>query len=191
MPRLTIIIPFRPGSRAEPTLRTLASQTWRDFDIVLSQDEKRNANWARNRGWEMADSELLLFSDDDIEWRPDALERLVSTLDAHPESSYSYGAYQMAGKLVCNQEWDAGLLRRQNFISTMTVIRAEHFPGFDETIPRLQDYDVWLTMLKAGHQGVYCGHVIFSTEYSADGITRGSGISYGEAINIIRQKHFS
>ena len=84
--RLAIVVPLRPDSRAEPTLQTLGRQTWRDFAIVMAQDEWNNANSARNAGWEIArrmEPEFVLFSDDDIEWEADALEVLVASLDRH------------------------------------------------------------------------------------------------------------
>lgn len=190
--RLAIVIPLRPGSRADPTLRTLGRQTWRDFTLVMAQDEWSNANSARNAGWEIAmrmGPELVLFSDDDIEWEADALEVLVASLDRHPQASYAYGAYEIGGRIQCNRGFDALRLRQGNYISTMSMIRAKHFPGFDPAIRRLQDYDLWLTMLAAGHAGVYCGRLIFRTAVRRDGITWGSGISYQDALAVVHRKH--
>lgn len=186
---LSIIIPIRENGTPEPTLRSLAQQTFRDFEIICSWDHGHGANAARNAGFRRANGSLLLFSDDDITWRPDALARLVSTLEAHPEAAYSYGAYTMGGRVQCGREWDAAALRRQNFVSTMSVIRREAFPGFDESLTRLQDYDLWLTMLAAGHRGVYCGGVVFSTQVR-NGITYSpDSLPYPAALALVHQKH--
>lgn len=186
---LSVIIPIREGGSPEPTLRSLAQQTFRDFEIICSWDHGHGANAARNAGFRRAGGSLLLFSDDDITWQTDALARLVSTLEEHPESAYAYGAYSMGGRVQCDREWDAAALRRSNFVSTMSVIRRVAFPGFDESLRRLQDYDLWLTMLTAGHSGVYCGGFVFSTRMR-NGITYSpDSISYEEALRVVHRKH--
>jgi hypothetical protein len=95
----------------------------------------------------------------------------------------------MGGRVQCDREFDAAALRRQNYISTMSVIRRDAFPGFDESLRRLQDYDLWLTMLAAGHVGVYCGAEVFST-LVRNGITYAPDAQpYEEALRIVRRKH--
>ena len=158
---LTVVIPVRAGGYPEITLRTLAAQTFRDFDVVVSQDEIGNANWARNMGFKMVRSEFVLFSDDDISWEPDAIETLLATLKASPQASYAYGSYEMGGRTFCDEPFDAAKLRRRNYISTMSLIRTADVPGFDQNILRLQDLDLRLTLLSKGKVGVSCGRLIF------------------------------
>ncbi len=186
---ITIVIPCRLPVRADITIESLRGQTFRDFSAILVADmEGRGAPWARNQGASLAQTEFILFSDDDIYWKSHALRSLLDTLRTHPEASYSYGAYEMDARLQCDQEFDANLLRKRNFISTMSLIRTVHFPGFDERIQRLQDWDLWLTMLEQAKMGAYCGKVIFSTNVRS-GITYGSGITYPEAAAIVKRKH--
>lgn len=188
MKQLTVVIPVRQGGNPEVTLRSLGRQTHQDFDVVVVQDEQGNANWARNRGLELVTTPLVLFSDDDIDWNPKALDWLHTALELHPAASYSYGAYEMGGRVQCNQEFDSRILKRRNFVSTMSMVRRSDFPGFDTALQRLQDWDVWLTMWKAGKFGVYCGQLIFTTEVR-NGITKGGNITYDEALTILRRKH--
>jgi hypothetical protein len=95
----------------------------------------------------------------------------------------------MEGRIQCNTRFDADLLQQINFISTMSLIRREHFPGFDESIERLQDWDLWLSMLREGHIGAYCEHVVFTTR-QGEGITYGgNGPTWEEAVAIVKQKH--
>ncbi len=186
---LSIIIPIRQGGNPAPTLTSLARSTFQDFEIVCSWDHAGNANAARNAGFRLSSAPFVLFSDDDIAWEPDALARLISTLEAHPEASYVYGSYVMHGRVQCDRPFDPVALRRQNYISTMSVIRRDAFPGFDEGLRRLQDYDLWLTMLAAGHVGVYCGAQIFSTRVR-NGITYApDAIPYEEALRVVHRKH--
>lgn len=189
-PKLSIIIPVREGGSPVTTLRSLAASTFRDFEVIVSWDHGGGACAARNAGFRLASAPLVLFSDDDITWMPDGIQRLVSALEANPDAAYSYGAYVMHGRVQCDRDFDPKALRRQNYISTMSVIRREAFPGFDEDLRRLQDYDLWLTMLAAGHHGVYAGPgVIFSTKVR-NGITYAPDAQpYETALQIVRRKH--
>lgn len=191
MSRLTIVIPCRDGKPPIETLMTLQKQTWNNFTIVMQPDfERRGANWARNKGFSNVNSELVLFSDDDIQWNPRALEWLVKALDDNPAASYSYGSYNHIGTqaIECDREFNPELLRKINFISTMSLIRTAHFPLFDEELKRLQDYELWIRMYKMGYVGVYCNRMIFRTKTTQDGVTYGT-ISYQDAMAAIRAKH--
>ncbi len=187
--QLTVVVPCRQRCEPRTTLLSLARQTFRDFDVVISQDSGRGANWARNRGFELVRTPLVLFSDDDVDWHPDALNQLKATLDNHPEVSYAYGTYTISGVGVrSNIAFDAARLQRVNFISTMSMIRTKDFPGFDEGIRRFQDWDVWLTMLRKGKFGMHCGRHIFQTQLRR-GITHGNPLTPDQATRIIKRKH--
>jgi glycosyltransferase involved in cell wall biosynthesis len=187
-PAISVVIPVRAGGCPGTTLRSLAKQTFRDFEIILSPDiANRGACWARNRGAEQAKGDLILFSDDDIDWMPAALELLLNALRKHPEASYSYGSYKCAGRTIGDQRFDPVLLRYRNYISTMSLVRRADHPGWDESLQRLQDWDVWLTMLERGLIGVHCGMTLFTTDKRA-GITYG-GIGYEDAYQVVRAKH--
>jgi hypothetical protein len=150
-------------------------------------DEGNGANWARNRGFEKVNTEYVLFSDNDINWRKNAVYDLLEVLEEDPKASYSYGAYMLGDEIRCNQFYDAELLKRANFASTMSLIRTKDFPGFDETLKRFQDWDLWLTMAEQGKYGVHCGEIIFDTPLR-DGITR-HGPDLKESWEILKDKH--
>jgi glycosyltransferase involved in cell wall biosynthesis len=184
---LSIVIPVRVGGSVETTLRSLTGQTFQDFDIIISQDERSSASWARNRGFEFVKTEYVLFSDDDIEWLPNGLESLMTAIKLNPQAAYAYGSYQMGGRLYCDQVFDPVILHQRNYISTMSVIRSAEFPGFDESLDRLQDYELWLRMLTGGRTGVYCGRLIFKTERRS-GITYDGCTSYETAFQRVHEK---
>jgi len=187
---ITVVIPCRETNTPSLylTLRSLAMQTMPPTSFVVVHDEGKGANWARNRGFEMVKTPYVLFSDDDIAWEPDALANLYSAMQVDGHASYAYGGYTIDGKPHSFREFSAYALRQNNYISTMSLIWAEDFAGFDESLQRLQDWDLWLTMLERDHVGVYCGHKIFSTKRRA-GITFGDGISWEEARAIVARKH--
>ena len=189
--KITVVIPIRKGGNAKITKDSLAAQTITGMKIIEVKDTQgKGANWARNKGFEKVDTEYVLFSDDDIQWEPDALERLIEPLEKVAPVSYSYGSYEINGKIQCDKEFNPATLRDTNFISTMSLIRTKDFPGFDESIKRLQDWDLWLTMLlKDQNYGVYVGKKIFTTQ-KRDGITEGKDAQpYAEAVEIIKKKH--
>jgi glycosyltransferase involved in cell wall biosynthesis len=187
MKQLTVIIPNKAGQTPELTIKTLYEQTFTDFDIIIINDLIGNANIARNSGLRLVYTPFVLFSDNDINWFPGALQLMMETLMNDSLISYAYGSYVMDNKKRCYNEFDPLELKRRNYISTMTIVRTAEHPGWDENIKRLQDWDVWLTMLAAGKVGKYVGENIFTTPVR-DGITKG-GIGWTEAVGAIRAKH--
>lgn len=183
---ITVVIPNRESENSHTTLHSLARQTLQPSIIINVYDRGRGANWARNQGFNLVTTPYVLFSDNDIVWEPNALEVLYETL-INSGARYAYGAYMLDDLLIGNLTFDAYLLRRRNYISTMSLCYTEDFPGFDENIQRLQDWDVWLTYLDREQFGIYCGQVCFRTA-QRPGITFG-GQNWAEARNIIIRKH--
>jgi hypothetical protein len=177
MAQITIIIPYRTGESTRDTVDSLRAQTFQDFiTCEIGDIEGFGANHTRNEGFRMSPkSEFTLFSDNDICWKPDALQNLIDTLKSNPDAAYSYGSYDLEGHPLVGKaiEFDPQALIRGNYISTMSLIRTKYFTGFDEAIEQLQDWDLWLSFLVRGLVGVYCGKIIFTTKVRA-------GISFGE-----------
>lgn len=187
MKPITIVIPNRAGQDPMVTIKTLYEQTFQEFDIIIINDFTENACIARNEGLKKVTSEYVLFSDNDTGWEPDAIWNLYDTLRNHPECSYAYGCYEMGGTAHCQHPWDEQMLKKRNLCDTRTLVRTADHPGWDPNIRRLQDWDVWLTMLARGKKGIYCGEKIFTT-WIREGITFNS-IPYEEAVAALRKKH--
>lgn len=183
MPRVHIIIPV--WNHTDALARCLAAldrQTYGDVDVVVVDDGSdgecpiphtqrsmcsirqphAGAPAARNRGARETHAEFLLFCDADVELQPPALARMVEALDAHPEASYAYSAFRYGWTTFRSFPFDAERLRRMPYIHTTALIRRAHFPGFDESLTRFQDWDLWLTMLKKGYTGVFIPEVLFT-----------------------------
>ncbi len=186
---ITVVIPCRVGEAADCVFDSLFHQTFLKFSAVVICDNGHGANWARNVGFTYVHTPFVLFSDNDITWHPQALRTLYQCLEDHPEASYAYGSYLQGTEEYCNIEYDIGALKLMNYISTMSLIRTEHFLGFDEKIQRLQDWDLWLTMAEAGYMGVSCKRVIFTTPENKPGITFNGKISLEDAVFVIKYKH--
>lgn len=184
---ISVVIPCREHENAYTTLYSLAGQTLQPSQIIVVPDEGRGACWARNRGLELVTTPLVLFSDNDIVWEYNALDILYRVLQVERYASYAYGSYYLDGKLIGDQEFNADLLRQRSYISTMSLCWVEDFPGFDESLERLQDWDLYLTYLENGCNGVYCGTHCFST-VKRKGISFG-GQDWNTSVDIIKRKH--
>lgn len=185
-----IVIPVKEGRQPRVTLDSLAMQSYQDFECIIQYDYQQNACAARNSGARKVspESRYVLFCDDDIHWFPNGLEILVATLERNPSASFAYGSFHIDGRIVGDQAWDTNKIRQQNFVTTMSLWRNGEHPGWDESLKRLQDWDVVLTALAQHKHGVYCERLLFRTKRRADGITCGS-INYEEAAQVVKTKH--
>ena len=77
---VTVVIPNRAGETPMLTIQSLYKQRYQHFDIILVNDFMSNANMARNHGLSMVKTEFVLFSDNDINWYPLAIEQMHTAL---------------------------------------------------------------------------------------------------------------
>ncbi|MBU4455557.1 glycosyltransferase family 2 protein [Patescibacteria group bacterium] len=132
---------------------------------IFSQKNK-GAPAARNRGYGEASGEYLFFCDADAVLKPEALKTMLNALKQHQEASYAFSSFLWGRKLFKLGPFDAEKLKKAPYIHTMSLIRREHFPasGWDESIKKLQDWDLWLTMLEQRRSGVWIDKVLFKVQ---------------------------
>ncbi|MBP6944828.1 glycosyltransferase [Patescibacteria group bacterium] len=189
-PLVSVIIPvYNRVHLLDATLASLARQTYRYFEVIVIDDgseedvEKMIHPWkerlsirferlsmnqgapvARNRGFALAKSEFVLFLDHDATLERDALECFLRTLQESPEADVAYSAHRFGGKLFSSRAFDAGALQKGNYIHTTSLVRRAAFPGFDPSLKKFQDWDVWLTMAKQGSHKVWIKKSLFSVK---------------------------
>ncbi len=187
---IAIVIPcYNHASLLRRTLESLVCQTLQPKEVVViddgSQDnpkavidefiqrlplryvrfeQNRGAPAARNEGARLTTSPLLLFLDADAELIPQALSLMAEALQLHPEASFAYGSFLWGKKMFRGKPFSVEDLRQVNYIHTSSLLRREAFPGFDETLKKFQDWDVWLTLAKRGRLGVWIDRVLFRIE---------------------------
>ncbi len=160
------VIVVNDGSKdaIEPTLAAYqekfkqAGMPYRFFS-----QENKGAPAARNRGLAASSGEYLFFCDADAVLKPEALKIMKAELEAHPDKSYAYSSFLWGSKLFKIGPFSEERLKSAPFIHTMSLVRRAAYPasGWDESVKKLQDWDLWLTMLEAGHKGQWIDQVLF------------------------------
>ncbi|MDQ5952380.1 MAG: hypothetical protein QG626_508 [Patescibacteria group bacterium] len=192
-PLISVVIPtYQHAASLPKCLDSIFAQTYRPLEVIVVDDgstddtqavlaryaerivsirqENAGANPARNRGLHEAKGDYVIFCDADVTMSPGMLERMYSELTRHPEASYAYSGFWFGWKHFKGISFSADGLKRTNFVHTSSLVRRSDFPGFDDAIKRLQDWDVWLTMLEHGKVGILVPETLFSV--GIDGASR-------------------
>jgi cellulose synthase/poly-beta-1,6-N-acetylglucosamine synthase-like glycosyltransferase len=200
---ISVVIPCRPVDVPRETIDTLFAQTYKNLELIVVVDlDGRGQSWARNQGLSMARRRLVLFSDYDCHWYPDAVETLynaLQTAQCKPDSGFVVGYafpgyHQMRGvvpELTFGLEpWSWPRLIQSNYITMMSLVDTTllDFHGclyFDETLRRLEDWDLWLRCGQRKISGTGAGKILFTTEIKP-GVSYG-GMSHEDAEKQVRQ----
>ncbi len=232
-PLISVIIPvYNQSSELGLSLDSLQKQTWKNLEVIVVDDgsdvlieksgiedalgetrfelirqENLGAPAARNKGFEFAKGEFVIFWDADVIAEPDMLEKMYKALKESPEASYAYSNFYFGKKKMPARAFNGGVLKKNNYIATSSLIRRADFPGFDESIKRFQDWDLWLTMLEQGRTGVWINEYLRGVLVNKKGISewlpsyaykfpfkflpgiRGKVKKYEKAKKIVLEKH--
>jgi glycosyltransferase involved in cell wall biosynthesis len=131
------------------------------YEII--EQENKGAPNARNRGYQESRGDFILFCDADAILERNYLSEMIKALEGNLGASYAYSAHYWGRKLFKLWPFNANKLRQMPYIHSVSLIRKKDFPvgGWDENIKRLQDWDLWLTMLEENHQGVWINKPLF------------------------------
>ncbi len=192
MPKISLIIPVHNHLPAlKNCLTSLLGQTFRDYEIILVNDgstdslnfwlsefmaahpdldlkifaqSRRGAPHARNYGFDQSTGEYVIFCDADLILHSTMLAHLLYTIENHPQAAYTYCSFKRGWKLFTLWPFDPQRLRQMPYIPTATLIRRSSFPGFDSSLEKFQDWDLWLTMLERGDIGVWLPEILFQAQ---------------------------
>jgi glycosyltransferase involved in cell wall biosynthesis len=166
------------------------SKVVEDMDIpksinftLVTKKENLGANSARNSGLALCSGEFVFIMDADSILSSDALEVLAYNLSSKAdEVGYAYCCFnrlwEAQGSFLMDPwsppDFNAELLKQNNYISMMSLVRRKAIPnnGFDTSIKRFQDWDMWLTMLEKGIVGVKVNESLFNAYVLQDGISK-------------------
>lgn len=153
------VIVVDDGSKKELQNEDCKLQNGRE--VILFSQNNKGASVARNKGFELSGGEYVIFWDADIIGNPCMIEKMYKSLQNNPNASYVYCNHYLGNKKIKSHEFDELLLQKNNYISTMCLIRRTDFIGFDENLKRFQDWDLWLSMLEQNKKGVWLDEFLF------------------------------
>ncbi len=196
-PKVAIIIPCHEHAAAlRRTLAGVRNQTFKDIEVMVVDDgssdhpeavvkdfsdlpirvirfeTNRGAPAARNEGARLSTVPYLLFLDADATLRPGAVASMAAALEAQADADFVYGDFQWGRKAFRGKPFDVDALKKANYIHTSSLLRRSTFPGFDESLKRFQDWDLWLTMAGRGSKGLYLHEVLFAIEPRGNGMSQ-------------------
>jgi phosphatidylinositol alpha-1,6-mannosyltransferase len=192
--KVSVIVPaYNSASTVEKTLRGLLKQTLRPAEIIVVDDGSTDstgelvknfkvklirqnnlgASAARNVGLAEATSPLILFCDSDVNPKPNMLEALTRALLLRPDAGYAYCNFRFGWHTFDLFDFDAQRLQSENYISTMSLLRRENCIGFNGSLKRYQDWDLWKRLLERNVKGVWVPRRLFKTRLG-QGISKDS-----------------
>jgi glycosyltransferase involved in cell wall biosynthesis len=158
---------------------------------------------AFNEGFVKSKGEFVVFCDDDLELEANMIERLVNVLVKNPSKAYAYcgfvltkedGHQQVVGMIG----FDAQRLIEGNYISGTSLIRRSKFMEvgmFDASFRRLIDWDLWLSLMERGEEGILVPEILFkhlrvkgpkiSDDYNPE------SVPYPRAHELVVRKHLT
>jgi len=202
-PLISVIIPFyNDHEYLNNCLWSVKNQTYTPIEIIVVDDfSKKKAEFkhagvryirmhdhggapvARNLGAAKASGEFLFFCDADVTLHRDCIDILHNHINGF---SWAYCDYLLGDDVHVYKDFSIDLMQVDNQCSSMSLIRAGDFPGFDPDLVRFQDWDLFLNMAFSGKRGVHVPMVLFEA-VDRPGISQ-TTISNAEAKKIIKKK---
>ena len=176
-----------------------------DNRIKYILNEKRGgANYSRNAGIKASNSDFIAFQDSDAIWLPEKLEKQMKAFEA---LSKDYGVvYTAFWKIKSNYKktyvpsknipnrngYIFTSLLKENLVDTPSAVIQkrclEEIGLFDESLPRLQDWELFIRIAKK-YKFKLIDEALFNSYYPKDSIGRNKS-AYIEAKKKIINKHF-
>jgi glycosyltransferase involved in cell wall biosynthesis len=190
-PAVEVVVVNDGGPDAGHVVARYATTFWRPARYV-ALERNRGPAAARNAGAAVACGALLALLDDDDRYLPDHLARLAALLAAHDDAVLAYddvliqleegGGDDPDARVVATgrfgRPYDKAIFDRDDFIvPSATLLRRADFEavgGFDEALPRCEDWEFLLRLRERGALryagsavGVYYSQRVSSAEASS------------------------
>lgn len=168
---VSVVIPVGPyhAHLAQRAMQSVLSQTERCALVVSRDTERHGAGWARNQGLEQVETPYVLFLDADDWLEPDAAAVLLTAAKAAPDR-YVYPDWYVGNRAVVANDCCYCLPEYSGHLVTALVPTdwLREIGGFDESLPFLEDTDLWLKLRWVGkREGLHVGKALL--HYAPDG----------------------
>lgn len=183
----------KPADQVRRSLKSLFDMSYKDIEVIcvfdgpdeelqkMVQDEyvgktfpiqaivieHGGAPKARNAGAKLATGDFLSFWDCDCYAEPEMASMWVMTLKDNLDCDFCYSGYAWANANVKGYEsepFDPEALKHYNYIASMFPLAKDRFPGWDESLTGMQDWDYWRRVVQAGSKGAFIPGFGFVTE---------------------------
>jgi glycosyltransferase involved in cell wall biosynthesis len=170
--------------------------------IFIKHDSNKGGAAARNTGIKASKGNYVAFQDSDDEWYPEKLQLQTAVLFKAPlEVGVCYSSFIRINKdkrqvipKGNSHKFEGYIFKkmlRDNFVTTQTaLVKKKCFDRigmFDESLPRLQDWELWLRISKY-YDFIYLSKPLVVAHIQKDSISN-SVQGLLEAISIIEKKH--
>lgn len=194
---VSVIIPLQEKRKEFFHQYTLPMLQANNPEEIIIIDGPGNAAQKRNTGFKISKQPFVLFLDDDKLLPKNYLLTLYKSLTYHPDVDFVYTGYTgivlhpdthpcKKNYKIPTRDFDPQQLKHANYIDTTSLIRREAFPGFDETLPQHDDWDLYLHMIKLGSKGKAVHDLEFFSFFLDEGIT---SVNNKDCSEIIRNKY--
>lgn len=171
---------------------------------LICQNEHGGANRARNAGIKDARGEYIAFQDSDDEWLPDKLKIQIDYMRVHQAEACYCALYNYTGKEAKTippdyenkEKYETNLkevLRERNCVGTPTLVLHKSVfekmgkNGFDETMPRYQDYDFIIRLVQCVDVA-YVAQPLVHPYKSPNSISKNNDFQL-QAVSMLLKKH--
>lgn len=158
----------------------------------IRADRRYNANIARNIALQVAVGDYIFIADADSHLGSNCLLNLKSKIDEGFDFAYcdfsiiwKIKEYIKAGVHICG-DWDPHRLCKSNYISIMSLWKKKIMPVIDNSVEKLQDWDLYLEAIENELKAGYVKEKLFTVWMREEGMSReGNKRNYEE---LIREK---
>ena len=158
----------------------------------IRADRRYNANIARNIALQVAVGDYIFIADADSHLGNNCLLNLKSKIDEGFDFAYcdfsiiwKIKEYIKAGVHICG-DWDPHRLCKSNYISIMSLWKKKIMPVIDNSVEKLQDWDLYLEAIENELKAGYVKEKLFTVWMREEGMSReGNKRNYEE---LIREK---
>lgn len=165
----------------------------KEFPLVQSKViEHGGACKARNEGAKLMSKDgFVSFWDADCYAEPEMASMWEMTLKDNLDCDFCYSGYAWTDprmKGFESEAFDPAMLEHYNYIASMFPLAKDKFPGWDESLTGLQDWDYWRRVVRAGSKGAYIQGYGFVTDPPEEGSISFATDKTAERIAVVRKK---